>query len=131
MNKKKCACPNNECVTPLSAEEQVHNHDKFRGKPLLENESVRKYFGDDLSDSLPACKRGEMSERVLHAMQDPINKGDRLLVISGFDGSIREEIATGYCGIIHPYNLRLPARFQEEKKETTQKCGCGGHDDFK
>lgn len=75
---------------------------------ILDNELVRKYFGS-------------FAKPVLDAMQQPIRKGERILVIRSHDGSIMEDVAIRDCDYMHPFDLRLPDEFQ--KKE----CDCLCH----
>lgn len=77
---------------------------------LLDNESVRKYFYDLKS----GC--GASAERVLDAMQQPIRKGDRMIVISQVGDIIWEMVATGeeVMQALHPQYLRLPDEFQKQ-----------------
>ena len=123
---------------------------------LLDNPLIRKYFHVGCNDDPCYLAHNHDAMRaslVLCAMQEPIKKGERILVISSSDGSIREEDAVRDCDYIHPFDLRLPDRFQkqecfvsiqrecpqcrkqhvwkidEESKPTPEpeKCNCTGH----
>lgn len=85
---------------------------------LLENELVRKYFKAEACIHVPlsgTCD-GCVALRILKAMQQPIQKGNRLLVI-GTDSLIYETDAIKDHNGIHPFDLRLPDAFQKQEKE--------------
>lgn len=93
---------------------------------LLENELVKKYFGDQ-----PGDITGDyciMAYRVLAAMQEPIKKGERYLAFLSND-LIREYTADcNVAGGVLLGHLRLPSRFQTPEKceHKEQKCmTCG------
>lgn len=100
---------------------------------LLDSPLVRKYFGCDnigcimLGESIEKFKIFHMAFRVLEAMEQPIKKGDKLLVI-GTDSLIYETNAIKDHDGIHPFDLRLPPRFQPPAKKGCDhhfKCRCG------
>jgi hypothetical protein len=97
---------------------------------ILDNELVRKYFAFDLEgkeydqSSIAAC--------VLHAMQEPIRKGERYLGWPSY--TTVNQWTEQVCGEheitpidFHPFQLRLPDRFQKrECKAGFLKCqDCG------
>lgn len=96
---------------------------------LLENELVKKYFGNRHESCPPGCNYGheeKMAYRILAAMQEPIKKGERYLFIQNYEvpGSNSSgyqeilEIESGYdYNIFHPLFLRLPSGFQTPEKE--------------
>lgn len=89
---------------------------------ILDNELVKKYFG--YSASGYERSRAELAFIVLAAMQEPIRKGERLLLICQ-NGDIIEQIATGderTDTIMFQWNyLRLPDCLQKRECLT---CGC-------
>ena len=88
---------------------------------LLENELIKKYFGCYKKD----CQnRGdeEMACNVLHAMQEPIKKGDKFLFNERVD-IWTEQTENCEDNYFHPFRLRLPDAFQEKKEESLP-CGC-------
>lgn len=107
---------------------------------ILENELVKKYFGIYHCEHLARLMREPgtlcefcMSRNILQAMQEPINEGDLLLElgsrVEGYKNKTITATDSGY-GVMHPYFLRLPDRFQAEKKECSHEnmppCGfCG------
>lgn len=85
---------------------------------ILDNELVLKYFGcttahyrDMKTMKLSPCYC--LSIHVLNAMQQPIRKGERILVIES-DDSIRSTSAVRDADHIHPFDLRLPDAFQKQ-----------------
>lgn len=93
---------------------------------LLENEKVKEYFGckDCAHKNIHEC-RWEMSFWILNAMQQPIRKGDRILIGSNWR-KIEESHWTfdDNSGANGPIMLRLPDKFQR-KESDGMKCGCG------
>ena len=93
---------------------------------LLDNELVQRYFSgkDDNSDPLGSIDR--RAYLVLQAMQEPIRKLERYLKVNDDGGSCYETNTTAQSDGIdgfHPYQLRLPDRFQERR----EKCKCGSY----
>lgn len=93
---------------------------------LLDNELVRRYFGCDIVQGPFKCDSDgrhcheEWAYRVLLAMQEPIKKGERYLH-SENAGKTWEEGQHGgaYWQLqpYHPFDLRLPSRFQAQGKK--------------
>ncbi len=75
---------------------------------ILNNELVKKYFGDD------ANGEWKMAYNVLRAMEQPIKKGEKILVIQKDGGRIWEYEYPTDVSVVHPQWLRLPDRFQEK-----------------
>jgi hypothetical protein len=99
---------------------------------LLDNELVRKYFDVPIRgpNTMESEVRQWMSLRIIEAMQAPIKRGERFLVVNNVDNEIRvlEEIWGGkdYFGP-HFYELRLPDRFQwkfELPRKKLHECNC-------
>ena len=91
---------------------------------LLDNELILKYFGENDSRSQDRRTNWAMSARILRAMQEPIKKGERCLIIY-IDSTIGEYVNDGMADgekNIHPQYLRLPDRFQKQERPT---CCCG------
>lgn len=86
---------------------------------LLENELVKKYFGNRHESCPPGCNYGheeKMAYRILAAMQEPIKNGERCLNIFGKEPI--EDIWNGEMKLdLHAYILRLPSGFQTPEKE--------------
>jgi hypothetical protein len=101
---------------------------------LLGNELVKKYFGQGCPHRAGYHNDGSHCTHVacdvLTAMQAPIKKGERYLVVNNVDNEIRvlEGIWGGkdYFGP-HFYELRLPDRFQwkfELPRKELHECNC-------
>lgn len=89
---------------------------------IIENELILKYFGTEHKGCPPDCggdHDGMIAFRVLRAMQEPIQKGERYLClaetinerISGSEKAWMECLETLEADL-HPTYLRLPDRFQ-------------------
>lgn len=88
---------------------------------ILDNELVKRYFGEgqcqrDLTMFCLAVKSSDhagcIAPRVLRAMQEPIQKGERYLAIQ--DNAFWVVECCDPCSVIfHPFMLRLPDRFQQ------------------
>lgn len=87
---------------------------------LLENDLVRKYFGDQGDTIMLKCcldRIGSLDERmalrVLNAMEQPIRPGDHYLGYWFSENTFKEDVAAiGNIEPYHPEMLRLPDRFQ-------------------
>jgi len=91
---------------------------EYEQSSLLENELVQKYFAIDDWDG--GCKRCD-AQAVLRAMQEPIRKGDKYLfwkLVPEIMTCATEDLETTW----HPDYLRLPDRFQTERKEKCLFC---------
>ena len=96
---------------------------------LLDNELVRKYFGcqdcqEGNSEHVEKLCHEGMALKILRAMQEPIKKGERYLLI---DSEIVGDMVANSNSLDHIRHLgvlRLPGRFQKHKT-ASQKCGCG------
>lgn len=87
---------------------------------ILDNELVKRYFcckqpcPDGALAQHPGTCRAVASERVLDAMQQPINEWDKVLELET-DGRIREKVADdrwkNCYQNFHGFWLRLPDRF--------------------
>lgn len=106
---------------------------------ILDNALIRKYFGCEVD----ACDEAGtvdhdwlncLARKVLTAMQEPIRKGERILLINNNSRlePVSESTKNYELEGFHPWDLRLPSRFQEAgKKECEgfdtalwcQKCG--------
>lgn len=82
---------------------------------ILENELVRKYFGENDSRSQDRRTNWAMSHRILRAMQEPIKKGEGILQIMSDDRVIEKTEAYGDHFNLHLDLLRLPDRFQKQE----------------
>lgn len=101
---------------------------------LLENELLRKYFGDQGNTIMLKCcldRIGSLDERmalrVLDAMEQPIRTGDRYLGYWFSENTFKEDVAErGNIEPYHPGMLRLPSRFQPtpERSEGPAKKEC-------
>lgn len=92
---------------------------------LLDNALIFKYFGCMDENHHPVyhqCnEKRTIAFKVMEAMEKPIKKGDKVLVLLGCDSEkmeVREDAAPFLTGGFHSYLLRLPDKFQpSEKKE--------------
>lgn len=97
---------------------------------LLEDKLVKKYFGNcqNTDCQITYCN---LPGRVIAAMQEPIKKGERCLVLPA-DMDVYEEIEESglYDNNAHTNRLKIPPRFQTPEKKECQagflKCmDCG------
>lgn len=88
---------------------------------IIDNALIRKYFGREDKES-PNTPAG-IAYDVLMAMQEPIRKGERILLIdSPRLEAVSESIMNYAINGFHPWYVRLPSRFQAAV------CQCGCHD---
>lgn len=86
---------------------------------LLDNELIRKYFRAEACIHVPlsgTCD-GCIALRILCAMQEPIRKGESYLNFANQSDWILLRDCPQEQNSFHPWGLRLPSRFQPEKKE--------------
>lgn len=80
---------------------------------ILDNELVRKYFGEGTAFNSEDHHKKIMAFRVISAMQQPIRKGERYISLDGIVEMVAEIDMTGS----HFYCLRLPDAFQKQECE--------------
>lgn len=87
---------------------------------LLDNELVQRYFGCTGKDDYE--RASATAFLILQAMQEPIKKGDKYLRIDEINGVYEMVLDRDFnFPSFHPFNLRLPDRFQK------QGCDCKCH----
>lgn len=90
---------------------------------LLDNALVLKYFGCE-EGFYSGDTRQDRAYRVLQAMEQPINLGDKVIYCTGvLGGQPLEGMAREIWkeGDFHPHTLRLPSRFQTQGMK---ECDC-------
>ena len=97
---------------------------------ILDNELVRRYFGDEDTDN--PCTPCGIALYVLTAMEEEIKVGEKCLALTyGIPGSVQWQEATMtqelLIGWYHPFYLRLPEKFQKKECEWGMTCpACKG-----
>src|SRR6185436_16728548 len=91
---------------------------------LLKSELVKKYFGYAVDGGLGCAEvyplKADIALRVLEAMEQPIKKGEKYLMVQQqtldpLNVTEYECIGDNFKGsTFHPIALRLPDRFQEQ-----------------
>jgi len=99
---------------------------------ILDNETVRKYFGCHPQHNhwgeFGAKCRNEQAMAILEAMHQPLRKGERYLNQANRTDWILIEDCPKDINDWHPFALRLPDKFQEQGKEEHVhwfQCACG------
>lgn len=91
---------------------------------IMDNELVQTYFGTVHTGCPNGCSYDHFeasAKRILEAMHQPINEGERYLFILP-NGYVIEETSFGeHTHTVHPDTLRLPDRFQTKKDLVEEK----------
>ena len=85
-------------------------------RDLWDNELVKKYFTGEYG------VKAYMADTILRAMQEPIREGERYIYVDNL-GHMHEEVCELEAENSYPWHpnvLRLPNRFQVEKKECVE-----------
>lgn len=88
---------------------------------LLDNDKVRKYFGDD--SYINEEYFGDMSYSIIKSMQQPIKAGERVLILD-VEWGVQDTVMAFDNDGFHFDVLRLPDRFQKKQCSGKEKYTC-------
>lgn len=95
---------------------------------LLQDKLVQKYFGCKSECYVPGFMDYHLSEleswhlsvKLLDAMQQPIQKGDRYLCLQIGSDDVYDLVSNFDCVVYHPHYLRLPDAFQKQDRQAEE-----------